>query len=313
MTRRSTKTTLAVLLVAVLIGGATLWNLRARRLPDPAAPTEAVTRGDAISPADAAPVADAPTVATRAGVADIALPPRRSTSSTFMPELQRAAAAGDRAAACRLAVALGRCSDRKRIELGASMGGGIAPESPVSSLDAPADGCRGATERDLEDRYRFQAQAFATGGAAAERWFVLQPMLADDDFRMNTPNAVDFRRRAPAYVARALQRRSLEDLAVLLQVYMPPGYFESSSPLRLRDDAMFLALADIAAQAGVSPEYVRATAARVRASAGSDVLALARQRSVQVGGPWRRATAQASATVAGARSGDAICDAIARG
>lgn len=301
-----------VILAAAVIGGATFWHLHRDRSPRAASVDVTATPAAAPAAIDAAMTSAVDPVAPSRADAGMALPPRQSgtSTSTFMPELRRAADAGDAVAACRLAVALGRCSERTRIELGASMGEGIAPDSPVSSLDAPADECRGASERDLEDRYRYQAQAFASGGPATDRWFVQQPMLTDDDFRMNTPNAIDFRRRAPAYVARALQRRSVDDLKVLLQVYMPPGYFESSSPLRLRDDAMFLALADIAEQAGVSPEYVRSTAAQVRKRASADVLALSRQRAVQAGGPWSRA---ASAAPANAQAVESVCDAGHRG
>jgi hypothetical protein len=230
-----------------------------------------------------------------------------------MPELRTAADAGDPVAACRLAVALGRCSEAQRIELGAALGEHVAPGSPLTSLATPTAECRGASAADLADRYRYQAQAFASGDPAADRWFVVEPMLTDYDFRANTPNAVDFRRRAPAYLTRALQRRSLDDLSVLLQVYMPPGYFESSVPLRVRDDAMFLALADIAAGAGRSPEYIRATAARVRQAAGDDVIAMSRQRAMQIGGSWRGATRSAATIPPGSAMDDAVCGRIGRG
>ena len=297
-------------LVAAAVIGATVWHLRTDRSPR-AASSNATPVTPATAPPDAT-FAQATEPTARARVdATLALPPRPPGARAFMPELRKAADAGDAVAACKLAVALGRCSERKRLELGASMGEGIAPGSPVSSLDAPADDCSAASERDLDDRYRYQAQAFASGTAATERWFVQQPMLSDDDFRMNTANAIDFRRRAPAYVARALQRRSVDDLKLLLQVYMPPGYFDSSSPLRLRDDAMFLALADVAEQAGISPEYVRATAAQVRRRAGADVIALSRQRAAQVGGPWGSTTPAAPS--APAESLDNVCEAAHRG
>lgn len=210
-----------------------------------------------------------------------------------MPQLRQAADAGDPVAACQLAVELAWCAQRKRLELGAAIGDGMSPDSPISSLAPQARDCRGATEADIEDAYRYQAQAFQAGRPQQDRWFVQQPMLSDDDFRTNTPNAEDFRRRAPAYVARALQRKDVEDLKVLLEVYLPPGYFQSSSPLRIRDDAMFLALADAAQQAGIAEEYIRATAARVRQAGGPDLLTRSRARAAQVSGPWRSSASAA--------------------
>lgn len=298
---------IAVVLAVAFIALGVLWYRR-----DAAAPVSTHASIPDAPPVHAAAASSAPATAVSGGVElPPALPARRSASNSFMPELRQAADAGDPVAACRLAIALGRCSDMKRIELGASLGEGVAPGSPVSSLASPLADCRGASALDLDDRYRYQALAFASGVPAAERWFVQQPMLSEYDFKANTSNVVDFRRRAPTYVAHALQRRSLDDLNVLLQVYMPPGYFESDSPLRIRDDAMFLALADVAEQARISPEYIRTIASRVRETAGSDVLARSSQSAAQAGGPWQRV--EGSADVGNpADAGDAICGGITR-
>ncbi|GAB6195759.1 hypothetical protein [Lysobacter xanthus] len=290
------------LLIAAVIVAATVVHLRRG---DPMRATPGVDSPAAAQGALALKVPPSQPAEPADGASTMALPPRRASSSTFLPELRGAADSGDAVAACSLAVALARCSELKRIALGAAMGEG-APAAP----EAAAPECRGASVADLDDRYRYQAQAFASGDPAAERWFVTQPMLGDDDFRMNTPNAIDFRRRAPAYVAHALQRRQREDLTVLLQVYMPPGYFESSSPLRMRDDAMFLALADIAERGGVAPDYIRSTAAHVRAAAGSDVLARSRERAAQLGGAWPPSTVRAPST--GTPEAFPACDALSR-
>jgi hypothetical protein len=305
-----TITVAALLAIALFALGIRWYSDRAVSTPPSAARATAANPDALPARAEATPRTSA-TAAPGGVEPPAALPARRSASNSFMPELRQAADAGDPVAACRLAVALGRCSDMKRIELGASLGEGVAPGSPVSSLASPPANCRGASALDLDDRYRYQAQVFASGNAAAERWFVQQPMLSEYDFKANTPNAIDFRRRAPAYVAHALQRRSLDDLKVLLQVYMPPGYFESDSPLRIRDDAMFLALADIAEQARVSPEYIRTMASRVRQTAGSDVLARSRQSAAQAGGPWQPAQAVDDGASA-VDAGDAICSGITR-
>lgn len=301
------KIAIIVLLAIGFVASGVLGYRRGVETPASAMSAETIR---AVPPAGATPTAGI-TATAAPGTVDppAALPARRSASTAFMPALRQAADAGDAVAACRLAVALGRCNDMARIELGASLGEGLVPGSPVSALASPPAECRGASAPDLEDRYRYQAQAFASGDPAAQRWFVRQPMLSDYDFKANTPNAVDFRRRAPAYVAHALQRRSLDDLELLLQIYLPPGTFESESPLRIRDDAMFLALADVAEQARISPEYIRRTAARLRATANSDVLARSRQSAMRIGGPWQRTEAGGAAP---ADAGDAICSRIAR-
>ncbi len=208
-----------------------------------------------------------------------------------MPELRRAADAGDAAAACKLAFELNGCTEMQKMELADSVGGGMkdSPDQPLATVAAHHQRCSAATEADLQDRYRYQAQVFGSGNAAAERWFVQSPLLDDDDFLINSPNAIDFRRRSQAYLAQAMKRKDIQDLKVLLQVYMPPGYGRSMSRLRVRDDAMFLALSAAAEQADVADEHDRALAAQVRRKAGGDVLALATQRAAHVGGPWRSA------------------------
>lgn len=276
----------AAALAACVVGIGTLVYLHQGR-------QKPVVSGETVPAAAAAPLRSTQPATTAEGTNPLTSPgslvPRPQLRvSSFMPDLRRAADSGDSAAACSLAFELSGCMAMQGMDVSDSAGAGLrdSPEQPLATLAKHHQRCSGATEADLADRYRYQTQAFASGGPAAERWYVQSPMLGEEDFLTNSADAVDFRRRAPAYVARALQRRGIEDLKLLLQIYMPPGYGQVTSRLRIRDDAMFLALADAADRAGVDDEQAKPLAAYLRPRVGADVLARVTERASRTSGSW---------------------------
>lgn len=235
-----------------------------------------------------------------------------NAASAFMPALRTAADNGNARAACQLAFALNTCAGMNNAELSLTLGGDSATDESrnIDQLAATEASCRDAVATDLDARYRYQAMAADRGGAAAERWFLQRPMLSESEFLNNTARAVDFRRRANAYVQRALQRRSADDLPMLLRVYWPDALGASASRYRVRDDAMFLVLAEAAQNAGLADKPLMAVAAQLRRAATPQLRAAQAQRQATFGGQWSAPTAGTDDASAESAFDDLSCDAL---
>lgn len=215
-----------------------------------------------------------------------------------MQQLAPLAEAGSAQAACRLAVELERC---RRVNSNLEMAQLLTSPGPqrtarnaeiagdlLARAEASVDRCRGATPRDFLRIYRYQAIAFDSGRLDMRRRLVRSPGLDRIDFLSDLDGWQDYSRRAQLYAAQALRARELVDLPMLIEMHVPAGHRAIPGTPRVRDDATFLALLDVARAHGVEvrPDHVEAE--RELREAMDEALRRAHAaRRDALTGPWR--------------------------
>lgn len=228
------------------------------------------------------------------GRARAAMPPAGRPLATVYGQLRGAAEQGSTTAACRIAQEISRC----RSELDALEPADILAKAPnlaghkqalaEAVLDNAAvtrDHCAGAGAV-LDDGYRFQAIAAGAGGAF-RRWLVLRPLLDQQDFLSDIDDWKDYETRAKAYVSEALEKRSGDDLPLLLSIYSPAGVDTLRPPYRVDDRITFLALSRIGEQSDVAfPLALKEAADDVAAGLTRDEDAAVRRRILELGPRW---------------------------
>lgn len=208
----------------------------------------------------------------------VALPPLDTPVPQLVATLAAHAERGSTRAACRLAIELKRCETVERVTELASFvtevrgaAGQDAARRMLDETETAAAACAGVTQAQRARAFRYQQIAFDGGGAALQRWFVESPALEFTDFVNHLDDWRAYRERALRYRDTALRRRDRRDLEQLVQIHAPPGQSVAPGKIRVRDDALYLALVDAARVNGVDlPSFSTAGADRVRRQLTAD-------------------------------------------
>ena len=222
------------------------------------------------------------------------MPPAGAPLVAVHQQLRGAAEQGSATAACRIAQEISRC----RGELDALEPADVLARAPnlaghkqalaEAVLDSAAvtrDHCAGAGQV-LDEGYRYQAIA-ANAGGAYRRWLVVRPLLDRQNFLADIDGWKDYDTRARAYVAEALQKRSGDDLPLLVSVYAPAGVDILRPPYQVDDRITFLALSRIGGRSGVAlPLALMKAADGIAAGLTREEEAAVQKRVVELGTRW---------------------------
>lgn len=188
------------------------------------------------------------------------MPPPNALLSGVYQQLRASAERGSAVAACRIAQEISRCANEMdSLEVADILS--RVPKLPgekqslseavLNSTSDSENRCEGAAGL-MEEGYRYQRLAALHGGRAYQRWLVLRPLLDQQNFLADIDGWKDYEARAKGYVRDALKSRSGDDLALLVNVYAPPGLPILRPPYQVEDRITFIALSRVAKGSGVS-------------------------------------------------------------
>lgn len=237
----------------------------------------------------------------RRATSTTALPPPGTPAIQVVRSLEADALNGSAPAACRIAQELWRCVSVERdLEIASAlaevpalpveMGGGPSfSEVLLNQSENNAEHCS-EVDGDVSGRaYMFQARAADRGGHHLSRWLVVAPMLRQEKFLDSIDDWADYKTRAEAYVSRAIKMRDSADLMTLLLIHTPDQVAIIRPVYRVDDEPTFLALEQIAKQAGIAvPSQIAGAAVNLRRQLSRSELSKVNTRFSELMGGWRK-------------------------
>ena len=222
-------------------------------------------------------------------------PPQGARASDVIRILDPYSRSGNASASCRISLELLRCESAARVLDSASLvanssDSGAARSSATHLLglaESNLQKCAGLAQADFEQAYRYQQRAADHGSHAMKRLLVNQPALDASAFLQHLEQWQDYRRRARLYAREALQWHDRADIIPLLQIYSWPSDLHLMGRLSEGDDAVFLALLDVANREDIPvPDYLRKIGADMKSNMSADDLARYRRVSDQLSVHW---------------------------
>ena len=222
-------------------------------------------------------------------------PPQGARATDVIRMLDPYSRSGNASASCRISLELQRCESAARVldsaSLVANSSDSAASRSSAAHLLSLAESnlqkCAGLARTDFEQAYRYQQKAADSGAHAMKRLLVTQPALDSSEFLQHLAEWQDYRQRAQQYAQEALQWHDRADIIPLLQIYARSSDLHLMGRLSEGDDAVFLALLDVANREHISvPDYLRKIGADMKSDISGDDLARYRRVSDQLSGDW---------------------------
>lgn len=249
------------------------------------------------------------------------LPTSSAPAARTLRALAEDALAGSPTAACWVGQALSRCASvGASLEMAEALAsvptspyegdGKSLSESLLEQAERAAVDCTGIDDATTAQAFKFQRLAALNGDMKHLRWLVVAPALRQDRFVEDLEDWIDYRALAKEYVQRAMERRSAEDLPVLISIFAPESYRGLRPPYRVDDPATFAALVRAATANGIEVPRGLVPGGRLsEVPAGRSVGSAAGADPASSSADWTRSTAPRSITeILLEQQADTFCD-----